>query len=157
MRNATNAAARWPCRRAVALLIAVSVAALATACGGSGPAAPPKETQAATPVTDVVMTRSIDPAGNPVDATTTFSAAQDRVIHGVVRLEGARRGDEVSYIRYFNGAYVNSGTVPVDSDATRNVDLIWSKPDGAQYPAGSYQLRVYYNGEFAREALFTVK
>lgn len=109
-------------------------------------------------ILSVVNARGIDPkTGEAIDPVTTFLAT-DKSIYAVTTLQNAKVGTYIEYVRYLNDKFLDNRSVKITKANTNNVSFIWTlKNSTAAHPAGEYRVKVYTNGIFEKEIIYTVK
>lgn len=108
-------------------------------------------------VKDVVLTEE-DPTrpGVPVEKKEEFSK-KTSTIYVTVVLNNPVVGSKVSYVRYLDSQYVDNGTVVLTKENSKYVHFSFSLANQkASHPLGSYQLKIYVDGQLAKTIGYTV-
>ncbi len=109
-----------------------------------------------TSINKIVIAKSITSTGNPSQITDTFNSLSNRNIYMFVYLKNSIPGSTVSYIRYFNGYYVDSYSVKIASKTNNILYFNWDKTHSLDYPVGNYTIKVFVNGIFLDSTSFKV-
>ena len=108
-------------------------------------------------VVSVLCSRAYDPQKNlAADFTWDFSRLDRQIVLGVT-LQGYPPGSRCEVVRYWNGKYLDHGSVAVKKPGAGTVFFTWTltKP-GASHPVGPYRVKVFVNGRYAKEIAYTV-
>lgn len=108
-------------------------------------------------VVSVVCARVYDPQSNRAQQETwVFTPNDPQIVLGVT-LAGYPAGSRCEIVRYWNGKYLDHGSVVVKKPVASTVFFTWTlaKPDTSHLP-GPYQVKVFVNGRYAREVAYTV-
>lgn len=108
-------------------------------------------------ITNVVIASSLDALGNAVTPASTFASTQ-KTIYLVLTVNNPKVGTKFEYIRYLNNKFLDSGSLKIMKPNLTNSSFSWSlsKP-GATHLVGNYKVKVYTNGVFEKETLYSVR
>lgn len=106
-------------------------------------------------ITDVNMGTALTPEGTVMNATTTFKRTDN--IYAVLSLENSLARAPISYIRTYNGKYVDSRVSHVTADGTRNFHFSWLLASGKTRTPGNYSLSFFIGGVKAQTVNYIVK
>lgn len=106
-------------------------------------------------ILDVTMSKSVGSQSQATAPVTTFGPG-DSSIYCVMSLAGVLKVTALQFTRYFNGAYIDSGVVNPPVDYPPYFYFYWHKYAG-QYPAGTYQIKIYINGYYQRTISYVVQ
>ncbi|MHB8511788.1 MAG: hypothetical protein ACYDCC_06360 [Actinomycetota bacterium] len=153
-------------RRIGGIACIIGVAAAVGACSSS-----PKSSKTASPIStslsslpsspkkvginSVQMATSVAKNGSAANPATAFKAATVRTIIAVISLENLPAGTRISYIRYLDGAFVNSKTASL-TRASKYFYFKFNALNGKSFAKGHYRLRLYVNGHLAIETSYDV-
>ncbi len=109
-------------------------------------------------VTQITLTKTIDPKnGSAVNPATIFSKT-DPTIYTVVALSNPPVGTKVEYTRYLNGKFLDNRSTSTTKATDKSVLFNWSlKKPGATHLVGSYKVKIYTNGIFEKEISYTIQ
>ncbi len=107
-------------------------------------------------VNKLVVSQSITSTGTPSQITTTFNHLVNRNIYMFVYLKNPVANETVSYIRYFNGYYVDSYSITTSSSTNKILYFNWDKTHALDYPVGTYTIKVFINGAFIKSINYKV-
>lgn len=107
-------------------------------------------------VVSAVASRSVDAQGNATGVTSSFSSNTDNIVYVVLKLNNAKKTSVISYIRYFNGKYVDSKVSSPTADGVSNLYFSFEKGVG-KYKAGNYKVVIFVNGKQATEVDYSFK
>lgn len=96
-------------------------------------------------------------ADGAVSKPTTVFAPNTKNIYAVLSLENATARTQISYIRYYDGKYVDSEVSHPSKDGVEYFHFEWILKDGKSLKAGNYSLDFYVNGKKAQTVSYTVK
>ncbi|MHB8443504.1 MAG: hypothetical protein ACYDAS_04035 [Patescibacteria group bacterium] len=113
-------------------------------------------TTAPNSINKLVIAQSITNTGTPSQITNTFNHSVDRNIYMFVYLKNPVSNESISYIRYFNGYYVDSYSVKTSSKTNRILYFNWNKTHKLDYPTGVYTIKVFINGVFLKSVSYKV-
>lgn len=106
-------------------------------------------------ITGVSMGTTLTPEGTVVSPTTAFKRTDN--IYAVLSLENSLARAPISYIRTYNGKYVDSKVSHVTEDGVKNFHFTWTLAAGKARLAGNYALTFYINGAKSQTVNYTVK
>jgi len=115
---------------------------------------PTPSTQAA--ITSVVFSKAIIATGAPISPATTFSSSTP-TIYAVLSLKNAIQRTELSYVRYYEGKYVNSGLSHPSKDGMRYFHFKFVLTPGQTRKVGHYTLNFYVNGKKSQSVSYFVQ
>jgi len=115
---------------------------------------PTQSTQAA--ITGVVFSKAITATGAPTSPATTFSSSTP-TIYAVLSLKNAIQRTELSYVRYYEGKYVNSGLSHPSKDGMRYFHFKFVLTPGQTRKVGHYTLNFYVNGKKSQSVSYFVQ
>lgn len=91
-------------------------------------------------------------------ASTTLAsfASTSPTLYAVLSLSHATEQTQISYIRYYGGAYVDSEVSHPSRDNLAYMHFQWTLKAGAARPSGAYSIAFYVNGKRSQAVTFTV-
>lgn len=107
-------------------------------------------------ITSVTMSDAINTSGLAVGSKSVF-APTTKNIYAVLTLKNAVQRTQLSYVRYFNGKYVDSKVSHPSKDGVKNFHFQWTLNVGETRKAGTYRLVFYVNGAKSRETSYVIK
>ncbi|MHB8362753.1 MAG: hypothetical protein ACYDBX_03990 [Patescibacteria group bacterium] len=107
-------------------------------------------------VNKLVVAQSITSTGTPSQITNSFNHLVNRNIYMFVYLKNPVANETVSYIRYFNGYYVDSYSITTSSSTNKVLYFNWDKTHKLDYPTGTYTIKVFINGVFSKSINYKV-
>ncbi len=107
-------------------------------------------------VTGVVLSKAITASGAPLNPVTTFSS-NTPTIYAVLTLKNAVQRTELSYIRYYEGKYVDAKVSHPTRDGVRYFHFKFALKSGQTRKAGHYKLTFYVNGKKTQSADYVVR
>lgn len=108
-------------------------------------------------VKEVVLTGE-DPTrpGVPVEKKTEFTK-KIGTIYATVVLNNPVVGSKISYVRYFNSKYMDHGTIIITKPDSKYVHFLFSLANQKVFhPVGSYELRIYVDGQVVKMISYAV-
>lgn len=106
-------------------------------------------------ITGATLGTALTPEGTVINPTTTFKRT-DNIFAGL-SLENSLARAPISYIRTYNGKYVDSKVSHVTEDGVKNFHFAWTLAAGKARLAGNYSLTFYINGVKSQTINYTVK
>ena len=107
-------------------------------------------------INKLVIAKSITNTGTPSKITNTFNHLVNRNIYMFVYLKNPVPNETVSYIRYFNGYYIDSYSIKTSTPTNRVLYFNWNKTHKLDYPIGVYTIKVFINGIFLKSISYKV-
>ena len=107
-------------------------------------------------VNKIVISKSISYSTKPLQITDTFNHLLDRSIYMFVYLNKVSNNEQVSYVRYLNGYYIDSYSINLSSSSSKIVYFNWDKTHQLDYPIGHYSIKVFINGIFKKQINYSV-
>lgn len=109
-------------------------------------------------VTQITLTKTIDPkTGSAISPANIFSKT-DPTIYTVITLNNPPAGTKIEYTRYLNGKFLDNRSTATTKATDKSVIFNWSlKTPGATHLVGSYKVKIYTNGIFEKEISYTVQ
>ena len=114
-------------------------------------------------VSDLFVVKAItakainDKTGEPINPTKYFSPTQADIFL-VNSLKSAPLGTHIEFVRYFNGIYLDHGSVTLSKANLKNVSFNWGLKKGvSKHKAGIYRVRVYSNGKLEKRLNYVVQ
>ncbi|HEX9503774.1 MAG TPA: hypothetical protein VF974_05660 [Patescibacteria group bacterium] len=104
----------------------------------------------------VVMGTSLAPDGTVAKPVTVFSKTTPS-IYAVLPLQNTSSRTQISYIRYYNGKYVDSKVSHPSRNGAKYFHFQWKLKSGKINKAGNYKLVFYVNGKKTQTVSYTVK
>lgn len=113
-------------------------------------------TSAVPQLLDAVLAADIAENGTAATSSLVFSSSTPN-IYAVLMLANVAQDTVLSYIRYYGGTYVDSGTAHPSRSGLTYFHFQWSlKPGSARLP-GNYSLVFYMNGIQAKKVNYTIQ
>lgn len=109
-------------------------------------------------VKEIVLTAE-DPTrpGVPVEKKTEFTKKTE-TIYATVVLNKPVVGSKISYVRYFNSKYIDHGTIIISKPDSKYVHFLFSLANQKVFhPVGSYELRIYVDGQVVKMISYAVR
>ncbi len=120
------------------------------------PAMQRRNQQAKEIVNDVVTATAVDPKTSlPVNPKTTFFP-QEKQIYLVVLLNTFPKGTNISYVRLLGNRYLDSQLTQANDTSKKAVNFVWKTTKGTVRIEGTYTVRVFVNGAFAKEVSYII-
>lgn len=103
-------------------------------------------------------TKGLDPkTGSGLDEVTSF-AVNDPVIYLALTVNKPVKGTNFEYTRYFNGSYVDHGSLKTNKDGVSYISFSWKlKNTSSKRLAGDYLVKLYTNGNYEKEVTYSVR
>ncbi len=111
--------------------------------------------QKAVSVSNLKMASAIDVAANAQNPTSTFSQV-NKHIYMVASIKNVSTKDKITYVRYYNGTYVDSAQASPSTNSSSRFFFDWSKNQQGSYPPGVYLIKVYVNGILENAVAYNV-
>ena len=150
---------------AISAVVIIVIGALVYMQWTKAPASPTVEQPTATTtvaiplpppvITGVTMGTALTPEGTVVTATTSFKKTDN--IYAVLALKDSLARTPISYIRTFNGKYVDSKVSHATEDGIKNFHFSWVLATGKTRSVGNYSLTFYIGGVKSQTVNYTVK
>lgn len=150
---------------AISVVVIIVIGALVYMQWSKAPVSPTAEQQTATTtvaiplptpvIAGVTMGTALTPEGTVVNATTTFKKTDN--IYAVLALQDSLARTPISYIRLFNGKYVDSKVSHATEDGIKNFHFSWMLAAGKTRSVGNYSLTFYIGGVKSQTVNYTVK
>lgn len=103
-------------------------------------------------------TKEVDPRTGIGKRTVTVFSTKSPVIYVSLAVARPPLGTKFEYVRYFNGKYIDHGSLETSKNAMKNISFSWKLKDiNSRHLAGNYRVKLYVNGNFEKEVAFTVK
>lgn len=107
-------------------------------------------------ITKVVIGTTLGTNGAVGGVATTF-APTTKTIYAGLAVKNVTVRTQLSYVRYYNGKYVDSKVSHPSTDGVSNFHFAWSLVPGQTRKAGTYSITFYVNGKKAQTATYTIK
>ncbi len=107
-------------------------------------------------ITSVVLSQAISANGAPLNPATTFSASAP-AIYAVLALKNAVQRTELSYVRYYEGKYVDAKVSHPTQKGVRYFHFDFALKPGQTRKAGNYTLNFYVNGKKTQSVSYVVR
>ncbi len=107
-------------------------------------------------INKIVISKSISSSAKPINTTNTFNHLLDRSIYMFVYLNRVSNNEQVSYVRYLNGYYIDSYSINLSSSSSKIIYFNWDKTHQLDYPTGNYSIKVFINGVFKKQINYSV-
>ena len=105
--------------------------------------------------TKVTMGTVLGTNGSVGDASTTF-APTTKVIYAGLTVKNVTTRTKLSYVRYYNGKYVDSKVSHPSKDGVPYFHFAWTLNPGQTRKTGNYSLAFYVNGKKTQTATYTL-
>ncbi len=115
-----------------------------------------KNTNSVYNINNIVISGSITSNAKPLNITQNFNHLLDRNIYMFLYLNKVSNNEQVSYIRYLNGYYIDSYSINLSSSSSKIVYFNWDKTHQLDYPIGNYSIKVFINGVFKKQINYSV-
>lgn len=123
----------------------------------TGPVKATNTTTAAKPViSGVSMSTALTTSGAAANPTTTFSPTTP-TIYAVLSLKNTTARTQLSYIRYYEGKYVDSKVSHPSTNNVKYFHFSWILKAGQTRKAGNYSLVFYVDGKKASTVNYTIR
>lgn len=96
-------------------------------------------------IVDAILSTDVGEDGSGISSQTTF-ASTTKNIYAILTLVNVKQDTEISFIRYFKNAYIDSSTTHVSRSGLRYAHFQWSLKSGETRVAGPYSIVFYING-----------
>ncbi|MFA6365364.1 MAG: hypothetical protein WCW78_03110 [Candidatus Paceibacterota bacterium] len=106
-------------------------------------------------ITSVILGKTVNVDGSVESPTQTFGVKDP--IYAGLSLQNAYARTQISYIRTFNGKYVDSKVSHPTKDGTTNFYFSWVVNTGKVRTVGSYSLMFYIDGVKSQTVNYIVK
>ena len=107
-------------------------------------------------ITKVTMGTVLGTNGSVGGASTTF-APTTKVIYAGLAVKNVTMRTQLSYVRYYNGKYVDSKVSHPSKDGVPYFHFAWTLNLGQTRKIGNYALTFYVNGKKAQTATYAIK
>lgn len=107
-------------------------------------------------VVSVALGSTITASGLITTPKSTFTPSTQN-IYAVLSLKNVTQRTQISYIRYYNGKYVDSKVSHPSKDGVKNFHFQWELTPGKTRKLGTYTLAFYVNGSKMKTLSYTVK
>lgn len=107
-------------------------------------------------ISGATFATAIDASGAAIKPMTTF-AASEKTIMVVADLSETTPAARVAYTRYLNDKFIDNGSIPAGKEGAKHVSFAFTQSAGKARLPGTYKIKLYANGKFAKEATYTVK
>lgn len=97
-------------------------------------------------ITDTVLSTAIAPNGTALASLIHFASTTEN-IYAVLSLKNAKQDSQISYVRYYNGSYVDSEVSHPSRNGLSYFHFQWSLKPGKTRTAGDYSLQFYVDGK----------
>ncbi len=138
-----------------------NVAPTTSTPGQSTLSVPSKTTTNVAPpvITSVVLSSSISKSTTdikPINPTTVFSPTTKNIF-AVLTLKNATQRTQLSYIRYYEGKYVESNVSHPTKVGINNFYFQWELNAGKTRKTGEYKTVFYIDGKKSQSVSYTIK
>ncbi len=117
---------------------------------------PPSTAPTSASTTTISMGGELNKKGEVVKPTTAFSPAIAN-IYSVLPVKDVTRRTQISYIRYFEGKYVDSRVSHPTKSGIQNFHFQWSLKSGKTRKAGNYTIVFYVNGKKSQSVEYVIR
>ncbi len=107
-------------------------------------------------ITKVIMGSVLGTSGSVDGANTTF-APTTKIVYAGLTVKNVTLRTQLSYVRYYNGKYVDSKVSHPSKDGVSYFHFAWTLNPGQTRKIGNYSLVFYVNGKKSQTATYTVK
>lgn len=107
-------------------------------------------------VNNLVMATGVDAAATAQNVVSSFSQ-NDKHIYMVTSIHNVKTSDKITYVRYYNGTYVDSAQASPSTNSSTHFFFDWSKNQQGNYPKGTYLIKVYVNGTLEDAVAYSVQ
>lgn len=110
-------------------------------------------------ITTIVLSASISTSTGsirPLNPTTVFSPTTKNIF-AVLTLKNATQKTQLSYIRYYEGKYVESNVSHPTKTGTKNFYFEWILKAGQTRKAGKYALAFYVDGKKSQVVNYLIR
>lgn len=107
-------------------------------------------------VYQVAMTSNINPNnGKPYNNKSLFSVSD--TVYANIGLKNVQKGTHIEYVRYYNGKYLDHGSVEISNKNARYISFKWERIDTMPEEAtGPYLLKIYTNGRLETTVHYSI-
>jgi len=116
----------------------------------------PKAAESEPSISAVALGTSLADDGTISKPVTEF-APTTATIYAVLSLKNVSAQTQLSYIRYYEGKYVDTKVSHPSTDGVKYFHFEWSLKDGKLHKVGNYTLDFYLNGKKFQTVNYTVK
>ena len=103
-------------------------------------------------------TKALDPKTGSGLAEVTSFAVNDPVIYLALTVNKPVKGTNFEYTRYFNGSYVDHGSLKTNKDGVSYISFSWKlKNTSSKRLVGDYLVKLYTNGNYEKEITYSVR
>ena len=102
------------------------------------------------------MSSGLSASGAALNPSTTFSPTAP-TLYAVLSLKNATQRTQLSYIRYYNGKYVDSKVSHPSVSGAKYFHFDWKLNAGQTRNAGNYSLVFYVDGKKAQTVNYSIK
>ena len=107
-------------------------------------------------IVSVQMSSGLSASGAALNTSTTFSPTAP-TLYAVLSLKNATQRTQLSYIRYYNGKYVDSKVSHPSVSGAKYFHFDWKLNAGQTRNAGNYSLVFYVDGKKAQTVNYSIK
>ena len=107
-------------------------------------------------ISKVTIGTVLGTSGAVSGASATF-APTTKTIYAGLAVKNVTVRTQLSYVRYFNGKYVDSKVSHPSKDGVAYFHFAWTLVSGQTRKPGNYALTFYVNGKKAQTATYTIK
>lgn len=107
-------------------------------------------------IVGVQMSTGLTASGAALTPSTTFSQTAP-TLYAVLLLKNATQRTQLSYIRYYNGKYVDSKVSHPSVSGAKYFHFDWKLNAGQTRNAGNYSLVFYVDGKKAQTVNYSIK
>lgn len=119
---------------------------------GQKPPAPTKM------ILGVTTTKTFDPKTNKGGVPVTLFTAKDPDIFAALEVNKPPKGTKFEYVRYFQGKYVDRGSLTTTKDGVDFVSFNWGlKGATSKRLLGTYLVKLYTQGNFEKEISYQIR
>lgn len=109
-------------------------------------------------ITQATTAKAVDAKTGKVITPASVFFPNDKTIYLALGLNKPKVGTRIDYLRYFNGRYVDHGSVKIAQPNTSHLAFDWSVTHGlGNRPDGQYKVATYTNGVLEKRILYTVE
>ncbi len=104
----------------------------------------------------VQMSTNLATSGAALNPSTTFSPTTP-TLYAVLSLKNATRRTQLSYVRYYEGKYVDSKVSHPSKDGANYFHFDWALNVGKTRKVGNYSLVFYIDGKKAQTISYSIR
>ena len=107
-------------------------------------------------ISSVLLSTALTTSGSAVSPTTTFSPTTPTV-YAVLSLKNVTVRTQLSYVRYYEGKYVDSKVSHPSTNNIKNFHFSWILNAGQTRKVGNYSLVFYVDGKKANTVNYSIR